>query len=185
MKIVVLLVILVLGYFELSRAQSGEHSPCGCLDDIQCLKKLGESLFFTACSSHGDVRLRDGYIPNLGRVEICLNNTWSIVCDSGWDDMDATVVCRQLGYSVAGRPTTHTPDRYHSIPCRTCCHPSESSGIRGTVFNAGVADQFINNMNCTGTEAALVACPHTQQSTCGVDDFAGVHCIYNREHSQC
>ena len=33
-----------------------------------------------------------------GRVEICRNNTYSTVCDDFWDELEAGVVCNQLGY---------------------------------------------------------------------------------------
>ena len=45
-----------------------------------------------------DIRLIDGPAASIGRVEICLNGMWGLVCDNGWDDRDAQVVCRQLGY---------------------------------------------------------------------------------------
>ena len=46
-----------------------------------------------------DIRLVDGVTPDDGRVQICFSGLWASVCDDIWDVRDATVVCRQLGYS--------------------------------------------------------------------------------------
>ena len=58
---------------------------------------------FTALCSTGQLRLMGGNIPNEGRVEICIDNVWGTVCDDLWSNNDATVVCRQLGYSTQGK----------------------------------------------------------------------------------
>ena len=46
-------------------------------------------------------RDRDTYIM-AGGLQICVNNKWATICQRGWDRVDATVACRQLGLDYAG-----------------------------------------------------------------------------------
>ena len=62
----------------------------------------GNNTSQSECSS-GDLRLVGGERESEGRVEICVEGFWGTVCDSGWDQREAVVVCRQIGFGARGR----------------------------------------------------------------------------------
>ncbi len=51
----------------------------------------------TGCT-YGDLRLVGGTSDLEGRLEVCAGGRWGTVCDDEFNEIDASVVCRQLGY---------------------------------------------------------------------------------------
>ena len=100
------------------------------------------------------IRLANGRNEKEGRVEIYWNNQWSTVCDDLWDDNDATVICKQLGYSRGS--------------ARVSAYFGEGSGFI-----------LLDNVNCGGSEFSLFACSHGAfgEHNCSHKEDAGVVCF--------
>ncbi|XP_030643570.1 neurotrypsin [Chanos chanos] len=104
------------------------------------------------------IRLVGGENGREGRVEILVNGQWGTVCDDGWTDRDAEVVCRQLGYSGLAK-------------------------ARGMAyFGEGTGPIHVDNIKCAGNERALSDCIKQPYGThnCRHSEDAGVICNYGQ-----
>ncbi len=108
------------------------------------------------------VRLVNGSVEFEGRVEVWHDGRWGTVCHDSWDQNDANVVCRQLGLPFGG-----------------------AQPIGGANFGQGPqpAKIWLDNVDCTGSEARLEDCGHrgwgVQDCTHGAD--ASVRCLNSKK----
>ena len=82
----------------------GNFTTCSELHDtrtsLQYIIIIKHCTSLTVCTN-GNIRLMNGTEPSVreGRVEICFNNVYGSICDDFWDVVDASVVCKQLGFN--------------------------------------------------------------------------------------
>ena len=102
------------------------------------------------------VRLEGSTVPYAGRLEVCFNGLWGSVCDDLFDQTDADVVCRELGYGAALAPSTY--------------------------YGPGSGPVWLDNLRCTGTEGTILNCSHSGVGThnCGHSEDVGIIC--QRKH---
>ncbi|XP_049328322.1 neurotrypsin [Astyanax mexicanus] len=105
------------------------------------------------------VRLVGGENEREGRVEISVGGQWGTVCDDGWTDQDAEVVCRQLGFSGLAK-------------ARVMAY-----------FGEGEGPIHVDNVKCTGGERSLADCIKQPFGThnCRHSEDAGVICNYGQQ----
>ena len=53
-------------------------------------------------SQYDNLDIYDKGSLRAGRVEVCIGGRFGTICDNGWDNNDASVVCKQLGFSPYG-----------------------------------------------------------------------------------
>ena len=83
------------------------------------------------------------------------NGDWGTVCDDGWDDTNAGVVCRQLGFGSLG------------------------IAVYRAGFGQGSGLIMLNYVVCTGSELTLSRCGHLGINitrSCSHAEDAGVRC---------
>ncbi|XP_069120537.1 scavenger receptor cysteine-rich domain-containing group B protein-like [Argopecten irradians] len=100
-----------------------------------------------------NIRLVEGSSPFEGRVEVFHNGRWGTICDDSWDERDARVVCRQLGYS-GGIARSHA------------------------YFGRGEEPTWLDDVRCDGSETRIQECRSSPwgNENCNHGEDAGVVC---------
>ena len=91
----------------------------------------------------GDIRVRGIHTASLvaGGLDFCHEMEWRAVCEGGWNDNDARVVCRQLGFSL-GECNYLT---FHSTAIDMC---STGLGCVNSCFGRSSLAQGVGEFNC-------------------------------------
>ncbi|XP_037705493.1 macrophage receptor MARCO [Choloepus didactylus] len=86
-----------------------------------------------------------------GRAEVNHNGIWGTICDDDWDNSDATVFCRMLGYS---------------------------SGTALSGLGGGTGKIWLDDVACRGSESSLWLCNKSNWGShnCDHSEDAGVEC---------
>ena len=78
------------------------NKVCIILFNLKLIKSQQINVYIALRCQDGEVKLVGGSTLNEGQVEVCINETWSAICNNHSDLLDATL-CRQLGYSNYGK----------------------------------------------------------------------------------
>ncbi|XP_053388149.1 deleted in malignant brain tumors 1 protein-like [Mercenaria mercenaria] len=154
------------------------HSYSVGLDKVSCQGDESDisqcsSIPHTSCSTSKNVGLRcegvqvrlvGGAHSTEGRVEVLHGGQWGSVCDSGWDDADATVVCKMLAYY---------PYDGNAV----------GKAVSGSYFGFGDGPVWLADVGCNGTENDLTECSMSWRGgvNCDHGRDAGVVCEFAEE----
>ena len=112
---------------------------------------------FIPTSDSLDIRLMGGIQSAWfysGRVEVSqINGTWGTVCNDRFDDREALVICKMIGYQYG-----------------------KAKSIAN--FGRGTGRILMDEVNCNGNETSILDCPYNGwgRHNCGHYQDAGVEC---------
>ena len=108
-------------------------------------------------------------------MEVCINDTWGTVCDDSWGSVDATVVCKQLGYSYTG---CELIGNYNQRRLIASFIVTDGTYYNSAYFGAGSGKIWLDDVACTSSNTKLLQCSSSPigEETCSHSEDAGVGC---------
>ncbi|CAC5364415.1 unnamed protein product [Mytilus coruscus] len=135
------------GYFNMNYGNG--NKPVN-IRDIRCQTGLETDID----QYHTEVRLTNGNSSFEGRLEVKHNGHWGNVCATGFDENDAKVVCRMLGFET------------RQVDLINYQQPGHGQG-----------QIHLSNVACDGHEKDIKACASVQWNTqCTQNDFVEIWC---------
>ena len=136
---------------------------------------------------NGNLRLTNGLTQYEGRVEIYWDSEWKCICNDGWDELDAVVVCRQLRYLATSVQINGTTIIFyiskHNIMCARIygsIHVFIALSYDDHHFKSKRSPMLLANVGCNSFENNLTSCCSTVISNsfhCLSQSYAGVRCM--------
>ena len=85
-------------------------------------------------------------------MEVYINGTWGTVCDDQWDNINALVVCQELGYRLVSSASAH--------------------------FGEGTGPIHLDDVRCQRSDDSILDCDHSGVGIhdCDHDEDVGVVC---------
>ncbi|XP_052219913.1 uncharacterized protein LOC127837120 [Dreissena polymorpha] len=145
--------------------QTTDYVNSGLIVHAECIEPKGIPGYDSTCTDSIWVpelpncdavraELVDGPNKYSGRVEILIGKHRGTVCDDSWDNKDASVICRMLGYGGG-------------------------TAFIKAHFGQGSSSIHFDDVQCTGTETSIMSCRHfgVGNHNCEHSEDAGVKCI--------
>ncbi|XP_071482925.1 scavenger receptor cysteine-rich domain-containing protein DMBT1-like [Diadema antillarum] len=129
----------------------------GGLNIHNCVHSEDAGVVCAGVDRSAGIRLVDGSSQFEGRIEVLVDNRWGTVCNDEWDDADADVACRQLGFGPAADP------------------------LRS--FGPGTGPIHLDDLRCDGDEPLLTLCEHNPNHNCAHYEDAGIVCRESGENT--
>jgi len=113
------------------------------------------SIRSVSCHTNGAVALFGGGSPREGRLEVYHNGTWGTVCDDGFTDAAARVVCYSIGFGYVGRE------------------------MNISRYGVGTGQIWLDDIHCNGVERHIGQCSHRGWGVhnCGHSEDVAVSCF--------
>lgn len=133
---------------------------------------------------YGDLRLVQRTVVDSqftsGRVEIYINGQWGTICDDLFDQTDASVTCKQLGFADA--VSFRTSASAGSVSCAliepTALDLPTCHLFLVYRFHSGTGPIWLDDLQCTASDTRLISCSHRAVGThsCGHSEDIAVYC---------